>query len=319
MTGPLSWVVGAGGLLGSNTATVLARRGPLWSPSAPIRWNDEDILEQLTALSRRFGADAAGRAWQVAWCAGSGSPSATSRSGIQEASLLEAVLNALAGASGLDPSTGGVFVASSAGGVYAGSHPPPFTESSPTSPISPYGEAKLELEHAATRWSVDTGTPLLIGRISNIYGPGQNLAKPQGLISQVCRAYLLGRPISIYVPLSTLRDYIYSVDCGILVADSLQRLRSEAASSGETAHVKIIATQRSITISLVLAELRRIFKRAPRIVFGSSTNARYQVPDLSLRSQVWADLDKRSFTPLPAGIKHTVDGMARALQAGRLA
>jgi len=72
-----------------------------------------------------------------------------------------------------------------------------------------------------TEWSQRNEASALIGRIANLYGPGQNISKPQGIISQICRSYLLGYPLSIYVSLDTLRDYIFAPDCAALVADAL--------------------------------------------------------------------------------------------------
>ena len=55
--------------------------------------------------------------------------------------------------------------------------------------------------------------PVLIGRIANLYGPGQNLAKAQGLVSQLCAAQLERARSSIWVSLDTLRDYLFAPDC----------------------------------------------------------------------------------------------------------
>ena len=92
-------------------------------------------------------------------------------------------------------------------------HPePPFTEHTEPAPISPYGRAKLRSEEIATAFAVRTSTALLVGRLANLYGPGQNLDKPQGLISQLCRAQLTRQPLSVSVPLDTMRDYLFVDD-----------------------------------------------------------------------------------------------------------
>jgi UDP-glucose 4-epimerase len=318
VTAPLSWVVGAGGLLGSSVVTATSRRAPIWSPPAPIRWADADIHAQLAGAVRQFLAAAGGGPWQVAWCAGSGTTSTSPYQFGQETDLFDTFLRSFELGAERQTRPGALFVASSAGGVYAGSQGAPFTESSVTAATSPYGRAKLDIENAATEWSRRTAIPVLIGRLANIYGPRQNLAKPQGLISQVCRAHLLGGVTSIYVPLGTMRDYVFAADCGALVSESMMRLRDEAARTGVTVHVKILASQQSVTVGRVLAEIRRIFRRAPRVVYRVSASPQFQAHDLRLRSEVWPELDERSFTPLPAGIKQTVDGLTRVLQAGLL-
>ena len=110
---------------------------------------------------------------------------------------------------------------------------------------------------------------MLIGRIANLYGPGQNMAKAQGLISQICRAHLSGQPLSIYVSLDTLRDYLFAPDAAALIKGGLDRLAVAADEAGKPCVItKIVASQRPITIGAVLGEMRRLFKRAPGSPLG---------------------------------------------------
>jgi UDP-glucose 4-epimerase len=67
-----------------------------------------------------------------------------------------------------------------------------------------------------------------------------------------------------------------------------------------------------------MGEMRRIFKSPPRIVLGASAVSAMQARDLSLRSRVWPELDRRTLTPLPAGIAATAADLQRKLQAGWL-
>ena len=215
-------------------------------------------------------------------------------------------------------SEGAFFFSSSAGGVYAGVSAPPYDESSPVRPLADYGRAKLDGEAIVTAWSRRTGTPTLIGRIANLYGPGQNLGKAQGLISQICRTHLTGQPLSIYVSLDTLRDYLYAPDCARLIVAGLARLRQDQAATRLSVVTKVLASQRAITIGAVLGEMGRIFKRSPRIVLGASAVAAVQPKDLSLRSKVWPELDRRSLTPFPVGVANTAADLLRRLQTGAL-
>lgn len=286
----------------------------MWSPARPIPWDSRDAPTAIHAAAREFLAAADGRQWQIAWCAGAGVTGTTAADLAAEAEVFRRFLDALA-ASPSEGSRGGLFLASSAGGVYAGSTGAPFSEGTVAVPISPYGHAKLDLESLARDYARSSGSRLLIGRIANLYGPGQNLAKPQGLISQICRAHLLRQPISIYVPLDTVRDYIFAPDCGGLISDGLLRLSGEPPG---TVCTKVLASQQGVTIGFLVAELRRIFKRAPKIVFGASASSRFQVRDLRLRSTVWPELDRRALTPLPAGIIRTVHEILGSLQAATL-
>jgi uncharacterized SAM-binding protein YcdF (DUF218 family) len=80
-------------------------------------------------------------------------------------------------------------------------------------PLAPYGEVKLGMEEALRAAAAEIGAAALVGRISNLYGPGQDLSKPQGLISRVCIAHLTRAPLPVMVSLDTMRDYL--IDAGI--------------------------------------------------------------------------------------------------------
>ncbi|MHB8185115.1 MAG: NAD-dependent epimerase/dehydratase family protein [Dermatophilaceae bacterium] len=338
---PLTWVIGRGGLLGQSlerafetaalktaalkdaTGNATAPTGSpelLWHPSEPIAWlapgaGALDLRHQVGEFLRAAGD----RPWSVAWCAGAGVTGSSGQALQLELAALGETLDALSAAP--RGSDGAFFFASSAGGVYAGVGAPPYDESSPVRPLGAYGQAKLDAEALVTAWSHRTGTASLIGRISNLYGPGQNLAKAQGLISQICRSHLTGQPLSIYVSLDTLRDYFFAPDCADLIVEGLARLRQEQSATQPSAiagvvTTKILASQRAITIGAVIGEMRRIFKRAPRIVLGASPISALQARDLSLRSRVWPDLDRRTLTPFPVGVATTAADLLRRLQVG---
>ena len=334
---PLVWVIGRGGLLGQSLETAFDPTGSsdlLWRAPEPIAWlapraGADDLRHQVGEFLRAAGD----RPWSVAWCAGAGVTDSSGQALQLELAALAETLDALAAAP--RGSDGVFFFASSAGGVYAGVDAPPYDESSPVRPLGAYGQAKLDAEALVTAWSHRTGTPSLIGRIANLYGPGQNLAKAQGLISQICRSQLTGQPVSIYVSLDTLRDYFFAPDCAELIVDGLARLRHEqsvtqqgggvgvatgSVAGGVTGLVttKILASQRAITIGAVIGEMRRIFKRSPRVVLGATPLSALQAKDLSLRSRVWPDLDRRTLTPFPVGVAITAADLLRRLQVGAM-
>jgi UDP-glucose 4-epimerase len=316
----LSWVVGRGGLLGTTVESALHRSGPVWAPAEQVVWTNLDAASgQLERNAQRFRRAAEDMDWQVVWCAGAAVTASTGPVLDQERRLFSSFLASLDGdrSSGRSP-RGSLFLSSSAGALYAAAAQPPFTEQTAVRPVSAYGAHKVELERAARQWADETGNSLLVGRIANVYGAGQDLRKPQGLISQICRAQLLRTPISIYVPLDTVRDYIYAPDCGQLVADALARLREERARGGSPVVVKIIASHRGCTVGAVLGEIRRVLKRSPQVVLGSSPQSALQARDLRLRSTVWPDMDNRPLTPLPVGIHATILHLRRLLAQGSL-
>jgi UDP-glucose 4-epimerase len=281
-----------------------------------VPWADPDAALRQLRTGIRSLAERPGPRPRVAWCAGAGVTGTPTHVLEAELGVLRRFLEELGR---LEPGTlDALFFASSAGGVYAGSVEPPFTEDHPVVPISPYGYAKVAAEAAVTQFARETGVPTVIGRIANLYGAGQDLGKAQGLVSHICRSYLTAQPVSVYVSLDTLRDYLYVSDCAALVVDLLDECSNGPGDPDGSATVKICASQRATTVGALLGECRRIFKKPPLVVLASSPTARYQPRDLRLRSTVWTHLDRRPVTPLPAGMHATLAGMLRSAQADLL-
>ncbi|MEC5180762.1 NAD-dependent epimerase/dehydratase family protein [Arthrobacter sp. CG_A4] len=313
-----TWVIGAGGLLGKAVVKELQSRGaPVLTSRIP--WGDPESARRAFGDGAEALRDAAAAGpWTIAWCAGAGvtgtSPDALEAELSLFAQALDVFEETLCAAGGRN---GAMFLASSAGGVYAGSSAPPFTEHSPVQPLAPYGFAKLRAEATVAEFAQRSGVRTLVGRVSNLYGPGQNLRKPQGLISVFAKAHLTGAPVSVYVSLDTLRDYLFVDDASRLVADGLDRLVLPDVHPGETV-VKILASQRADTIGNLIGACRAIFKRRPLIVLGASPFAKAQAHDLRLKSVVWPELDAHPVTPLAVGINNTVQEVQRLAISGQL-
>jgi UDP-glucose 4-epimerase len=314
VTPPLTWVVGRGGLLGGAVERALSTTSAVGAPALQVPWGTPDAAGALAGAARRFAAEAGTGPWQLAWCAGAGVTTSSRGQLATEVNLLRLTLEALATEV---RGPGAVFVASSAGGAYAGVRQrPPFTEQTPPVPLSAYGEAKLDAERLAIEWGRRTGVPVVVGRIANLYGPGQSLPKHQGLISRFCCAYLTKQPLLLYMPLDTVRDYLYVDDAGALVAQMLRAARDLPPGASV---VKIMASHRALTIGALLGEMRRLLRRPPPVVYGSSPAALLQARDLRLRSVTWPKLDRRSATPLPVGISATMEDLRASLRSGSLA
>ncbi|MBC7277544.1 NAD-dependent epimerase/dehydratase family protein [Nocardioides sp.] len=315
---PPTLVVGSGGLLGRHVRLSLERsESPVSTVSVP--WHDpiaaRDVLRsELTSFLGSASASRAGGRVNIAWCAGAGIVATPADELETEVSLFRDVLDDLGAA--LPPDIRlAFFFASSAGGVYAGSADPPFTEHSEPRPLVAYGRAKLAMEEALTEFCAETGSVALLGRITNLYGPGQALSKPQGLVSQLCLAHLRGTPLPVWVSFDTIRDYLYVGDCAEMVVAALDGLHEHARSSGTNAVVKILATGTGVTLSAVIGETNRIFRRRARLRLpGAGTPSHTR--DLRVRSVVWPELGQRSQTPFSVGVRRTADEIALAYAAG---
>lgn len=247
--GPVTLVVGAGGLLGSAVVRAAREQGDeVVLLSVP--WSDPTAARRALVDGVRDLWDRAGdRPWRWYWCAGTGVVSTPSDVVGAEAELVEAVLRDLGVDAHPARARGTLFFASSAGALYAGNDAPPYDESSPLMPLSAYGRVKLRIEEAFSAWTARTHDRLLVGRISTLYGPAQDIAKPQGLISHLVDARLADRRSTLYVPLSTERDFLWADDAGAMVVGAVAALEA----SGQREAVKIVASCEGVTLAEVVA------------------------------------------------------------------
>ncbi|GAA1494817.1 NAD-dependent epimerase/dehydratase family protein [Curtobacterium herbarum] len=301
MSGATALVVGGGGFLGRAVVGALERAGDrVVVPRVP--WNDTEAA--ATVLREAVtGLQAGDTPWRLVWCAGSGIVATGEQAFTAESTILERVLDP-AGASPDTP--GAVFFASSAGGVYAGASGAPFDEDTDPLPLAPYGRSRLAAEARFRDFAEATGTPLLVGRISNLYGPGANLRKPQGLVSQLALAHLERRPSSIYVPMDTTRDYLYIDDAAAMVADGLAVVADRAVGPTTT---KIFASQHGRTITEVVEAVSAAFGEPLDVREGHDPAATSHGRDLRFRSRVMTALDDRTHVPFELGVRRTVDAI----------
>ena len=304
-------VVGAGGLLGRALTRELRHRGAV-ARAADVRWADEQHAQwDLRAALDTLVDAAAGGPWRVAWAAGVGVTATCQSDFDAEVRTLEAFMSAVVGLPQAVRRRGAVFYASSAGGLYAGSKNPPFSEMTPPAPLAPYGRAKLQCERVVSKLT-GVGVRVAIGRIANLYGPGQNLGKTQGLVSQLCRAHHTATPLKIYVSLDTMRDYLFVDDAARITIDFLDAVAALPPGSGPV--TKILASGRPVSIAMLLGEMRRIYKKRVPVILATSPDAYRQARDLRFDSVVMPELDVRNETPLAAGIAATNEDIGYRLR-----
>ena len=74
-----------------------------------------------------------------------------------------------------------------------------------------------------------------------------------------------------------------------------------------------MASGQSTTIGAILGDLRRLNRRRPPVVLGSSEQSRLQVRDLRLRSVAWPPMSAHARTPMIAGIAATMQSIQASL------
>ena len=309
--GPLAWVVGAGGLVGRHLAGELTRSG-YEVRTAPVPWDDEDAaVDALRSQVEEFVTARRGRAWLIAWCAGAGVVATSEEDLDAERRVFASALDALEAAAGGEDDEGVVFLASSAGGLYAGSAGAPFTEDTEPHPLVPYGRTKLAMEVRVRELAARTGTRAVLGRLANVYGPGQRLGKPQGLLSQLCLADATGSPLPVFVSMDTIRDYVHAGDVARMAVRATELVRGEPRGA---AVVKVVASGSPVTVGHLIGEARRVFHRPLRTV--PVPGGRGQVLDLRMRSVRWPEVDALASTTLAAGLAATAADVRARVAAG---
>ncbi|HSC81472.1 MAG TPA: dTDP-glucose 4,6-dehydratase, partial [Chitinolyticbacter sp.] len=106
---------------------------------------------------------------------------------------------------------------------------PPFTETNPYEPNSPYSASKAASDHLVRAWHHTYGLPVLTTNCSNNYGP---FHFPEKLIPLVILNALDGKPLPVYGDGQQVRDWLYVKDhCAAL------RRVLEAGCVGETYNI----------------------------------------------------------------------------------
>lgn len=288
------WVIGAGGLLGGSLTRQL-NRSQLFTalPNEKVNWADPDQVNQSFERSfQRLLTQAGADVWAVIWAAGRASTSSTHADTSQELKTLQLLINVINKNSTNNQGT--FFLTSSAGGVYAGSQDPPFTINTESNPLSAYGELKLAQENLAKK-QLTNACRVLIGRVSNLYGPGQDIDKLQGLISQLAVSALTKKPLNLFVSLDTMRDYIY-------VDDAAETIIKLVHSETESLSTHIIASGHPVSLGYLIQLAQDISRTRIPLAIGAHSSSAAQARDLRLTPTDAPGT--RTTTTLPAGIKN---------------
>jgi dTDP-glucose 4,6-dehydratase len=99
---------------------------------------------------------------------------------------------------------------------------PPFQETTPYAPNSPYAASKAASDHLVRAWHHTYGLPALTTNCSNNYGPFQF---PEKLIPLVIRCALAGEPLPVYGDGQQIRDWLYVGDHCAAIRCVLERGR----------------------------------------------------------------------------------------------
>lgn len=307
-----AWVVGAGGLLGRSIVNELRAAGTdVYTPPMPLAWDDGRTLErQLAEAIDGFASRAvAAGSWEIHWAAGVSGMASPEPALATETRRLEMLLDRVAGRTGLAPERGAFSLASTAGGIYAGSSAATVDESTPPAPTTAYAHGKLRQEESVRRSALAAaGCPILLARISTLYGPGQASGKRQGLIAHVARSVLVNRPVQVFVPLDTVRDYVHCRDAARIILASLR-------SRPRVPTVRIVASERPTTVAEILGLFRRVSRKRLLFTTAVAPTSGLYARRVRFRSRVMPEHSRLATTPLLVGISQVLQAERSTMAA----
>jgi UDP-glucose 4-epimerase len=141
-------------------------------------------------------------------------------------------------------STGGAIYGEPVGGIQDESHP--------TAPLSPYGCAKLAVEHYLHYYRVVHGLSAVALRYANVYGPRQSAHGEAGVVAIFAGRLLDGQPSTINGDGTQTRDFVYVDDvvaANMAAADAEWQGQYNVGTGVETSVNELYASLASIADS----------------------------------------------------------------------
>lgn len=143
-----------------------------------------------------------------------------------------------------------VIFLSSGGTVYGIQDQQPIKETALANPINHYGSVKLCIESVLKTFNKQAHSNMLIARISNPYGPGQDFNKGVGFIDAAIKKSIQKEPIEIWGDGTVIRDYIYIDDVCEMIGSLLMYEGDE--------EVFNISSNEGISLNDVIEEIKNL-------------------------------------------------------------
>lgn len=198
--------------------------------------------------------------------------------------------------------------ASSGGAVYGKPETTPVCESHPLRPMGVYGASKVSAEGYAMLYRRQFGADTRVLRISNPYGPGQNVEGQLGAASIFAWRALCGEEIQIWGDGSIVRDYIYVDD---LVDAFIAAMSADREAFGDDP-VLNIGSGRGTSLRQIIETIGNILDRPVHVTYTPSRS--FDVPvsvlDVSKAGRV---LGWSATTDFREGMSRTLDHFAVSL------
>ncbi|MBI2918594.1 MAG: NAD-dependent epimerase/dehydratase family protein [Chloroflexi bacterium] len=198
-----------------------------------------------------------------------------------------------------------VVFASSGGAIYGDPQRLPCDEDQPTLPLSPYGIAKMTVEHYLRVMCPIWGLDYTILRYGNVYGPRQDPQGEAGVVAIFTGRMLRGEPVTINGDGEQTRDYVYVGDLTSANLLALDKGSSEACNIGSGAPA---------SVNEVFAHLARLTGYTLSPHHGAPLSGEVRHIYLSV-DRAWRVLGWQPTIRLGGGLARTVDFFRSAAPA----
>jgi UDP-glucose 4-epimerase len=186
---------------------------------------------------------------------------------------------------------------SSGGTVYGVPRHLPIDEGHPTFPISSYGIQKLTIEHYLRLYNLLHGLNATVLRLSNPYGPGQNIGRHQGIVATICNKIRHNETIEIWGDGTVVRDYVFVED----LAEAMRR----TVLSVDGYNVFNIGTGIGTSVNEILGSFAKVGRAEPRVTYRAGRAVDIPVNILNVAKFKKA-FDWEPRTDLSAGVERTL-------------
>lgn len=190
-----------------------------------------------------------------------------------------------------------IIFASSGGTIYGECGTKAPDEKSFANPLSPYGVAKLSVEHYIKAYSALYGLKYTILRYANVYGPRQDVNGEAGVVAIFIGRMTANKEVFIFGNGKQLRDYVYVKDVVSANIKSLTKGNNEIINIG---------TQKTFSVNQLVKELSVITNYKNKPVFKPKRNGELFKSFLNI-SKAKKVLNWAPEVSIKEGLKNTVE------------
>ncbi len=186
---------------------------------------------------------------------------------------------------------------SSGGAIYGDQNKESYSEEDPLLPISPYAISKLALERYFEYFRVTHDLDYLILRLSNPYGPRQNIIGNQGIVPIFLNLIKNNQPVTVFGDGNNVRDYIF-------IDDTIQNIKRLAFKKKSFYRIYNIGSGIGTSINELLAIMGKITKKKISLQIEAERKSDLKSIILNVR-RAESEIEYSSKTNLEQGIKKT--------------